>query len=109
MNKPEILRVWGKADNFDIEFTHEGGIRWKCFVPPDTKDGQYAVEIWAINEFGELGYWTGELFMSSGVCCLKFNQSPYQIWIKPSETMIRFSSQTSHLSVRKGCSHVRCN
>lgn len=125
MVKPKILRVWGKADSFDIEFTHEGGTRWKCSVPPDTKDGQYAVEIWAVNEFGELAYWTGELFMCNGVCCLRFDDSPYRIWVKLSSSEIsnlfesvgnriqiherQFSFHLNPLiqiEVKKGCSHV---
>lgn len=123
MMKPKILRVWGKADSFDIEFTHEGGTRWKCSVPPDTKDGQYAAEIWAVNEFGELAYWTGELFMVNGVCCLRFDDSPYRIWVRMSAAQISSLSSCSdmrfrqscfemrlapatQISVRKGCAHV---
>lgn len=123
MNKPKIVRVWGRADSFDIEFTHEGGTRWKCSVPPDTKDGQYAVEIWAVNEFGELAYWTGELFMVNGVCCLRFDESPYRIWVRLSSAQIGslISCSQMHLAqndfkirlapvtqitVRKGCHHV---
>lgn len=123
MTKPKILRVWGKADSFDIEFTHEGGTRWKCFVPPDTKDGQYAAEIWAVNEFGELAYWTGELFMVNGVCCLQLNKDCYQVKMKLNTTEInkivlsneikisqniiqmKFNPFTQ-ITVRKGCSHV---
>lgn len=123
MNKPKILRVWGKADSFDIEFNYESGTRWKCSVPPDTKDGQYAAEIWAINEFSELAYWTGELFMCNGVCCLRFDDSPYRIWVKTTATSIgklvsdrevRFMNNTltirllpmTQIAVRKGCAHV---
>ena len=123
MNKPKIVRVWGKADNFGIEFTHEGGTRWNCSVPPDTKDGQYAAEIWAINEFGELAYWTGELFMVNGVCCLRFDDSPYRIWVKLTSAQIgnlisfsqmhlapsRFNlmlAPVTYITVRKGCAHV---
>ena len=124
MVKPKILRVWGKADSFDIEFTYEGGTRWKCSVPPDTKDGQYAAEIWAVNEFGELAYWTGELFMVNGVCCLRFDDSSYRIWLKTAATSIgKLTAQRREVRLRanaftvrllpettitgrKGCAHV---
>lgn len=94
MYRPKIIRVWGKADSFDIEFTHLGGTRWEANVPPDTTDGQYAVEIWAMNEFKETTYWTGELYMCNGVCCIKFFKQPYQMWFKKSGL---------NLIIEKGC------
>lgn len=97
-NRTEIIRVWGKADEFDIEFIHEYGTRWTCRVPPDTVDGRYAVEIWATNRLGETAYWTGELYMCNGLCHLKIRDLPYRIWFKPI---------SKSLHIRKGCSHGR--
>lgn len=105
MRKTKILRVWGKADSFDIEFTHIGGTKWKCSVPPDVKDGQYAVEIWAISKFGDIAYWTGELFMCNGICCLRFNERPFTIWVKTSTTHIGNLLPQTQITIRKGCSH----
>lgn len=100
-----ITRVWGKADSFYIEFTHAGGTRWKASVPPDRKDGVYAAEIWAVNEFGETAYWAGELFMCGGVCCIEIQQSGFQIWIQPRKHQLEFLDRRQ-LIVRKGCCHV---
>lgn len=100
-----ITRVWGKADTFDIEFEYAGGTRWTCRVPPDTQDGQYAVEIWAINEFKETAYWTGELYMCGGVCHLELHESPYLIWIEPQEIAIDIikSKLNYVIEISKGC------
>ncbi len=83
MSKAIIIRVWGKADNFEIEFTNTGGTAWECTVPPDLEDGQYAVEINAMNEHGETAYWTGILFMLQGTPCLHIKPPKYLIWLKP--------------------------
>ena len=78
----DVRRVWGKADNLSLEFTYIGQEQWETIVPADTKDGVYAVELWAVNGVGDIGHWTGELFMCSGVCCIKIFQQSYQIWFK---------------------------
>ncbi len=68
-----VVRLFGKADNFDIEFSRKGRV-WKTDVPPDMTDGVYAVQLTAIDELGESAYWVGELFMCSGVCHLKIER-----------------------------------
>lgn len=77
----KIIRVFGKADSFDIELTRVGKL-WEVDVPPDLVDGVYAVQLVAINEFGESGIWTGELFMCNGTCCINFVDQPYRLWVK---------------------------
>lgn len=106
-DRTEIIRVWGKADEFDIEFTHQGGTRWTCKVPPDTVDGQYAVELWAMNILGETTYWTGELFMCNGICHLNIFDAPYRIWLKPVFDALRICGQTKQVFIRKECPHGR--
>lgn len=76
----KIIRVFGKADSFDIELSDKGG-HWEVDVPPDLVDGVYAVRLTAINEFNEVSYWIGELFMCNGVCAIKFTESPYNVSI----------------------------
>lgn len=102
----DVKRVWGKADNLSLEFKYLGREQWETTVPPDTKDGVYAVELWAINGAGELGHWTGELFMCSGVCCIKIFQQPYQIWFKKKGYQITFDKRLS-IIFERGCNHVR--
>ena len=102
----DVKRVWGKADNFSLEFNYIGDEQWETTVPPDTKDGVYAVELWAINGAGELGHWTGELFMCSGVCCVKIFSQPYQIWFKAKKHQITIDKRLM-IIFERGCAHVR--
>ena len=104
MNRPKILRVWGRADGFDLEFKKEGEL-WDCTVPPDTKDGQYAVEIHGVNEFGQTAYWTGTLYMCNGICHLELKEVLYVINFKKQGDPVRFLEQTHALTIRKGCKH----
>jgi len=105
MSRPKIIRVWGKADDFDIEF-HESGGRWICTVPPDTKDGQYAVEIHAINVFGEMAYWTGTLYMCNGVCHLELFEIPYAIIFQKECEPISFLEQDYTIMIYKEHEHA---
>lgn len=105
MSKSKIIRLWGRADNFDIEFTeNEGGI-WTCIVPPDTVDGQYACEIWAINEIGKYAYWTGILYMCNSVCHLEIHDSGYNITFFEVLKEIEFCPMQYEITLRKGCLH----
>ena len=54
----KIVRVWGKADSIDMELREKNG-RWIFSLPPDLVDGQYAVQLFAVNESDMLGTWTG--------------------------------------------------
>ncbi len=102
----DVKRVWGKADSFALEFNYIGDEQWETTVPPDTKDGVYAVELWAINGAGELGHWTGELFMCSGVCCVRIFSQPYQIWFKAKKHQITIDKRLM-IIFERGCAHVR--
>ena len=104
MSRPEILRVWGKADSFDIEFSKTEGL-WVCTVPPDTKDGQYAAEVHAINEFGQTAYWTGTLYMCNGICHLELKETPYVIMFLSETDRLCFFEQSHEITIRKGCEH----
>lgn len=75
-----ITRVWGKADSFNLEFTQGSDGRWYAVVPTDYEDGQYAVEIHAINELGYTAYWTGTLFISDGRVCIHMQPPEFLIW-----------------------------
>lgn len=104
MGGVKIIRVWGKADNFDIELSEKGG-RWVCTVPPDTADGQYAVELHAVNLFGETAYWTGTLYMCNGVCHLEIKEVPYVIMFSKNTDRLFFLEQSHEILIRKGCEH----
>lgn len=104
MKKPKIVRLYGKADNLDIEFTYVGGTTWTCEVPPDMDDGVYAVELTAVNEYGEATYWTGELYMCGGVCHMEIKKNDYFFWFSPL-TSIEILSDISTIYIKKGCSY----
>lgn len=123
MERPKIIRLWGKADDLEIEFKNEGGI-WKVDVPPDLTDGVYAVVLHALNELYESTTWVGELFMSNGACCIKINYAPYQVWFCLKQYTMDFSSNHNmeikennlysinilepnfELIIRKRCNHA---
>ena len=104
MGGVKIIRVWGRADNFDIELSEKGG-RWVCTVPPDIADGQYAVELHAVNLFGETAYWTGTLYMCNGVCHLEIKEVPYVIMFSKNTDRLFFLEQSHEILIRKGCEH----
>ncbi|MCM1544860.1 MAG: PF13754 domain-containing protein [Ruminococcus sp.] len=105
MSKARVVRLYGKADNFDIELKRDESGWWSCDVPPDMSDGQYAVELHAINEYGESAYWTGELFMCSGVCHLEIKEQKFVIWFQPKKFEIKFQQPKFEMIIRKGCPH----
>lgn len=108
MKKPRIVRVWGKADNFDIEFkkSEKSGGKWLCAIPPDTKDGQYATEIFGINEYGEKAYWTGILYMCGGVCHLEIMAQPFTFWLSERRFSFVVEEPNYVIIIKKGCEHV---
>ena len=85
----KVIRLYGKADELNIEFSRNGD-KWEADVPPDMTDGVYACQLTAIDELGELAYWVGELYMVNGVCCLKISELPYRVQIKPKEYEVAF-------------------
>lgn len=104
MDRPKIVRLYGRADNFELEFSHQGGTTWTCTVPPDTDDGIYAVELTAVNEYGESAYWTGELYMCKGVCHIEIMKNDFTFWFSPL-SVLAVSSSVTEIAVRKGCVH----
>lgn len=124
MSRPKIVRLYGRADSFKLEFSHEGGTTWICKVPPDTNDGIYAVEITAVNEIGEIAYWTGELYMCDGDCKVELYKGDFVLWFAPfsnikvclESTDIEVGAEASSieiiniltkLTVKKGCIYDR--
>lgn len=102
MDKPQIVRLWGTADNFEVEFSRVRGIEWNCSIPADLEDGVYACEFTALNEIGETATWVGELFMCNGVCHLHIEQKNYSFWFKTNISHIEVLTPT-RIEVWKGC------
>lgn len=68
-----ITRVYGKADNFELVFTEDGGA-WSVLVPADLEDGKYVVELYAEDSYGFTSYFTAILYMFDGKAVLKLNE-----------------------------------
>ena len=88
----EVIRVFGRADSFDIEFTKNGD-KWEVDIPPDMIDGVYAVQLTAIDKSGVHAYWVGELYMTNGVCCLSLKSSLYKVNIEYNRYSIHISNK----------------
>ncbi|MCR5781711.1 MAG: Ig-like domain repeat protein [Clostridia bacterium] len=72
-----IVRVYGTCDNWQVEFQNEGGDGlWTCAVPADMTDGQYACRFYAIDDDGDIGFWCGILYLSSGNVCFQLDEDP---------------------------------
>lgn len=80
----KVIRVFGKADSYDIEFTPNGG-EWIVDVPPDMTDGVYAVQLTAIDINAVHAYSVGELYMVKGICCFRIQETPYRAYFKVRE------------------------
>lgn len=97
--RSKIKRVWGKCDKFDVEFSLLSTGEWVCTVPPDTDDGQYAVEIFAYNEAGKTSCYTGILYMCSGVCHLEIKVRDSSIRNEKFAVAVR---ENVHVKIEKG-------
>lgn len=58
-----VTKVIGKANNFDIIFNREGDV-WKADVP-FTQWGEYAIELWAYDDAGNVSYLFKMLYIVS--------------------------------------------
>jgi hypothetical protein len=101
-----IVRVWGKADNIDLEL-HLVGKVWEVMVSPDLSDGQYAVTLYAATSSGEIGMWTGILFMSAGVACLRLSNDRFVVWLQPERTSTDCLNDRNKIIIKEGCRCVK--
>ena len=83
-----IVRVWGRADRYDLNFHKGVDGSWNTVVPPDLTDGQYATEIHAIDESNMVAIWTGILYMHNGRACLHLKKDKYTFWFKPQTEIV---------------------
>lgn len=97
--KGEIVRVWGRADAFDLSFGKRGDKTWETLIPPDMTDGQYAAEIFAEDQYGATALWSGILYMHSGTAHLHLNREKYTFWVLP---MISLADVTKKTEIRAG-------
>lgn len=60
-----VAGVYGKANGTEITFSRKEGGTWEAQVPW-TEDGEYAVELYAYDDAGNIGYACTMLFVISG-------------------------------------------
>lgn len=58
-----IVSVYGKCDGIFINFKLMNNGRWECIIPADFTDGTYVIELFAVDVAGNVGFYTGKLYM----------------------------------------------
>lgn len=91
-----VVRVWGTADQFDLEFYRTEGNQWAAPVVTDLDDGQYAVQIFAQNEWGGIGVYTGVLYLCDGASCLHIVRTRFMPVILPSKISVEDIKENSY-------------
>lgn len=77
-----IVSLTGKADNFTLVFTKQPNNKWAAEVPPNIETGRYIVELCAVDQAGNVGYWRGVLHMSQNQrVTLEILKEEYQAWL----------------------------
>lgn len=105
MTRADIIRLWGTADKFEIEFDKNDATgQWDVTIPADLEDGHYVVELFAMNEYGETGYWTGVLFMLQGRPHIHIQPPRYVIWCR-AESSISLLPSAWSISAVKRCNY----
>lgn len=61
-----IVAVYGSVDGVEVIFTPSGPDTWTCKVPKAT-DGEYIVDLYAVNDAGNKTYFATVLFTVRGV------------------------------------------
>ncbi len=98
MSTSDIIRVWGMADNIELELKKTDG-RWICNLPPDLVDGQYAVQLFAMRGNGSVGMWTGMLYVTNGIKCLHLNQEKYTLWLNREQYLLFLNREENLLKL----------
>lgn len=76
----KVVSVVGQADEYDLVFIKGSDGKWAVSIPPDMSDGKYVVGIYATDTFGNIGYWTGILYVTNGrMTCLHLLDDAYAI------------------------------
>ncbi len=104
MNSPDIIRVWGTADNIELELKNNDG-RWECNLPPDLIDGQYAVQLFAMRGSGDIGMWTGVLYITNGIRCLHLNKEKYTLWLMSEQIRTQLTEERFEINLIEECCH----
>lgn len=76
-----VTRVWGRADSYELVFSPSGAY-WQASVPADMQDGQYAVELYCVDDGGNTAYWTGMLYLNkSELVKVRIVEDKLKLWM----------------------------
>ena len=88
-----VTRVWGKADVFELVFSLSKSDHWEASVPADLEDGQYIIELYCEDDSGNMGYWTGVLYLcNADEIKVRIIADKFKIWLK-SESEIKMLAE----------------
>lgn len=74
-----VVDVWGRVEGRDVEFFHGEGDTWTARFP-STVTGRYIIEIWARDDYGNVGYATAVVTLVAGqVTCFCACDDDYRI------------------------------
>lgn len=57
-----VVKVWGSVGGIEVIFSHVEGDNWSCVIP-EIPDGEYVVDLYAIDECGNIGYYATVIFI----------------------------------------------
>lgn len=90
-----IKRVWGHADNQEINLTKiDNTDEWQAFLPPDLVDGWYATILYAEASNGKIGTWHGILYVANGISHLHIQEENFTWWLLPQTSLKLILRQT---------------
>lgn len=74
-----VVDVWGRVEGRDVEFFHGEGDTWTARFP-STVTGRYIIEIWARDDYGNVGYATAVVTLVAGqVTCFCMHDDAYRV------------------------------
>lgn len=81
-----VVKVWGKADRFELVFSCLGNDNWTASVPADLEDGQYVIELYCEDDGGNKAYWTGILYLSNSEnASVRIIADKFKLWMMNEE------------------------
>ena len=101
-----ITDVWGKADGINLNYALKSDGFWYASVPADLSDGCYAAEIWARNNSGEIGYWSGFLYMHQGRAKLYLEPNKYSLWLTPTQVVLSVAAPLE-IHLERSCRYAQ--
>ena len=102
----KIERVWGVADQHDLELTKTIENEWQTSLPLDLSDGWYATILYAEDTKGKIGSWHGILYVADGFSHLHITEEKFSFWLLPErQTIINLKPERFELVLRKECDY----